>query len=346
VTSPSDALKPLLAQLASGRPLAADQAQAAFEIIMTGQAAASQIGALLGMIQLRGPSVEEIIGAARVMRAKVTAVAAPPGWTLIDTCGTGGDHGGTFNISTAAALVAAGAGRPRRVAVAKHGNRGITSQSGSSQVLETLGVKLAVAPDRLTQCLQEAGICFCFAPAHHPAMKHAAAVRQELGFRTLFNMLGPLTNPAGVQRQVMGVFDAALTEPIARALASLGAVRALVVHGSGLDELTTCGPSRVSEVRDGRVNSYDFDAASLGLPRATVQALQVADPARSAAVVRQVLQGQPGPARDIVALNAAAAIVVAGLADDLPGGLALARQTLDSGAAMQALDNLVRITNA
>ncbi|MEM6749895.1 MAG: anthranilate phosphoribosyltransferase, partial [Planctomycetota bacterium] len=225
-------MKDLLAQLVAGDPLGADQAMLAFSAIMSGDAEPAQTGALLALIQSRGPALDEIVGAARVMRAKSTKVAVPDGLTAVDTCGTGGDHAGTFNISTAAALVAAGAGRARGVCVAKHGNRAVTSKSGSSQVLETLGVKLMVKPEALPKCLSEAGLCFCFAPAHHPAMKHAAPVRAALGFRTIFNIVGPLTNPAGASRQVVGVFDPKLAGTVAEALMALGAERAMVVCGT------------------------------------------------------------------------------------------------------------------
>ena len=345
-------MKPLLAQLVQGHPLSTAQTIEAFELIMTGQATPAQIGALLGMLQLRGPTVDEITGAATVMRAKAVKVAVPAGLTVIDTCGTGGDHAETFNISTAAALVAAAVGRPRGVAVAKHGNRSVTSKSGSSTVLETLGVKLAVSGETLTRCLDEAGICFCFAPAHHPAMKYAAPVRQELGFRTLFNMLGPLTNPAQAKRQVMGVFDAALTEPIANVLLRLGAERAMVVHGefiagiSGLDELTTTGISRISEVYNGAVFTRHVNAAALGLTKADPAALRVESPQQSGAFLHQIFSGAKGAPRDIVTLNAAAALVVAGLAMDLSQGIALAQSAIDSGDVRRVLEKLIALTQA
>jgi anthranilate phosphoribosyltransferase len=285
------------------------------------------------------------------MRAKVAAVQVPDGLTVIDTCGTGGDAASTFNISTAAALVAAAAGRPHGVAVAKHGNRSVTSRSGSSQVLETLGVRLKVAPQTLTRCLDEAGLCFCFAPMHHPAMRHAVPIRQSLGVRTIFNVLGPLTNPAGARRQVMGVFAPELTETLATVLGELGSEDAMVVCGrlgeaGRLDELSTGGPTRVSRLRNGGVQTSEVDPASLGLAPPPPGALQVDGPEASAAVVREVLEGRPGPARDIVVLNAAAALVVAGLAADLSAGLERAGQAIDAGEARQALDRLVAITNA
>ncbi|MAE67555.1 MAG: anthranilate phosphoribosyltransferase [Phycisphaeraceae bacterium] len=341
-------MKELLGHIITGGTLSIDQAAEAFDLIMTGEATPAQVGAMLAMLQQRGPTVDEITGAAQVMRRMATAVEVPAGLTVIDTCGTGGDHSGTFNISTAAALVAAAAGRPQGIAVAKHGNRSITSQSGSSQVLEALGVSLETSGPALTRCLDEAGICFCFAPRHHPAMKHAMPIRLDLGFRTIFNVLGPLTNPAGAARQVMGVFDPALTEPIADVLANLGAQAAMVVHGRmgdhPLDELSTGGTSTVHHLDGGRIRRFEIEPEDLGLGRADPAALQVDGPDSSAAVIRGVLAGEKGPARDIVALNAAAALVVAGIADDLAGGLGLAGEALDSGAASRALDRLVAVT--
>lgn len=351
-------MKEFLAQLLSGQPLSVDQAVDAFDLIMSGQATPAQTAAMLAMIQQRGPSVDEIVGAAMVMRDKVVRVEVPDGLTVIDTCGTGGDHAGTFNISTAAALVAAGAARPHGIGVAKHGNRSVTSSSGSSSVLETLGVKLQVTTDTLRNCLEQAGLCFCFAPNHHPAMKHAIGPRQELGFRTLFNVLGPLTNPAGARRQVIGVYDDALTEPIARVLHRLGAIHAIVVHGKtyaapdvtegggGLDEITTTGPTRMSVLADGRIETSELHPGDLGLTTGSIAELRCDGPESSAALVRRVLAGETGPARDIVTLNAAAALLVADLAPDLTVGLAQAREAIDSGAAQQALDKLIEITAA
>ena len=341
-------MKEHLKHLVTGQPLSVAQTVDAFELIMTGQATPAQVGALLTMIQLRGPTAEEITGAAQVMRDKVTRVIVPDGLTAIDTCGTGGDHSKTFNISTAAALVAAAAGRPKGVVVAKHGNRSITSQSGSSQVLEALGVKLQVDGDTLTRCLDEAGLCFCFAPAHHPAMKHAMPVRTDLGVPTIFNVLGPLTNPAGATRQVVGVFDGGLTETLAQVLRVLGSQRAMVVHGTinggGLDELSTCGPTRVSHLRDGEVQTEQINPEDLGLGHADPTALQVDSPQASAAVIRDIMAGNPGPARDIVCLNAAAALVVSDLAPDLSGGLKLAAEAIDRGQMRQTLDRLIGAT--
>ena len=339
-------MKDILLALLSELTLSRQQMTDVFEQIMTGKADPAAVGAILALIQQRGASVEEITGAASVMRAKATTVTIPDGLTAIDTCGTGGDHAGTFNISTAAAIVAAGVGREHDVVVAKHGNRSVTSKSGSSQVLEELGVKLWVTSDTLTKCLDQAGLCFCFAQAHHPAMKHAAPIRAALGIPTLFNLLGPLTNPAGATRQVMGVFSHNLTEPIANVLANLGAEYAMVVHGKGLDELITWGPTRVSTVYDGTVTTTNMDPASLGIKPARVEDLQVDSPAASADVIRRILAGESGPARDIVCLNAGAALMVGGVATDLAIGYALAQHAIDTGKAKAALDQLAAITQA
>lgn len=349
-------MKPLLAQLVDGQPLSAEQAVEAFDLIMSGKAEPTQTAALLSMIALRGATVDELAGAATVMRRKAAKVTVPDGLTAIDTCGTGGDHAGTFNISTAAALVAAGAGRELGVCVAKHGNKSVTSKSGSSQVLDALGVNLKVETNTLTKCLDQAGICFCFAPAHHPAMKHAGPVRADLGFRTLFNLVGPLTNPAGAKRQVMGVFDAKLTETIAQVLKQLGTIHALIVHGQipdgdgthsdALDELSTCGPSKITKLLDGTITTAQLDPTELGLSLGHPSALRVDGPEQSAKVIRGVLEGKPGAAREIIALNAAAALVVAGVAGDLSEGLELAMAALDDGKALAALDNLVKITQS
>jgi anthranilate phosphoribosyltransferase len=340
-------MKDILTALLNELTLSRQQTIDVFEQIMTGQAHPAAVGALLALIQQRGPSVEELTGAATVMRSKVTRVTVPEDLIVIDTCGTGGDHAGTFNISTAAAIVAAGAGRSEGVVVAKHGNRSVTSKSGSSQVLEVLGVKLLVSGETLTQCLDQAGLCFCFAQAHHPAMKHAAPIRAALGIPTLFNLLGPLTNPAGATRQVMGVFSHNLTEPVAQVLANLGTEYAMVVHGKGVDELITWGKTRVSTVyNDGTVRTTDIEPADLGIKPARLEHLQVDSPAGSAAVIEKVLAGETGPARDIVCLNAGAALLVGGAAKDLATGYALAQHAIDSGKARNALDNLVAITQA
>lgn len=343
--TPND-LRETLQLLVSGRTLAEAQAWQAFEAVMSGRATEAQIGALLTALAVRpgGPTVAEITGAARAMHNHAAKIEPPPGMDVIDTCGTGGDHSGTFNISTCAALIAAGAG----AAVAKHGNRSVTSKSGSSQVLEALGVRLDVGRETLVRCLSEAGICFCFAPQHHPAMKHAIGPRQQLGFRTIFNLLGPLTNPAGATRQVMGVYEAALTEPIARVLLNLGAEYAMVVHGAtpvgGMDEISTLGETRITFARQSRVETTTLDTTSLGMARATLGDIQVETVQESAEMIRGVLKGDRGAARDIAAVNAAAALVVAGKAPDLGAGLALAFQAIDAGHARAALEKLVHVT--
>lgn len=349
-------MKTTLAQLATGQTLTTEQAYRAFDLIMTGQSTPAQTAALLAMIQLRGAHVDEITGAAEVMREKATRVAVPDGLTAIDLVGTGGDHAQTFNISTAASLVTAAAARKHDVVVAKHGNKAVTSNSGSSQVLQTLGVKLQVTPDTLTKCMDQAGICFCFAPAHHPAMKYAAPIRADLGFRTIFNILGPLTNPAGATRQVIGVFEPGLTITLANVLKKLGCKHAMIVHGQlpaptgqahgVLDELSTCGPSQISHVKDDQIKTYEVDPTTLGLPLSHPEALHADDSESSAKIIRGLLNGTSGPPRDIVCLNAAAALVVSDIADDLVEGIDLASHALDSGEAQAALDKLVEITQA
>jgi anthranilate phosphoribosyltransferase len=349
-------MKPILAQLVTGQTLTAEQAQRAFDLIMTGRSTPAQTASLLSLIQQRGAVVDEIVGAAQVMRAKATKVAVPDGLTAIDLVGTGGDHAQTFNISTAASLVAAAAARGHGVVVAKHGNKAVTSNSGSSQVLKTLGVKLQVEPDTLSRCMDEAGICFCFAPAHHPAMKHAAPIRADLGFRTIFNILGPLTNPAGAARQVIGVFEPGLTITLANVLLKLGCEHAMVVHGQipaptgrahgALDELSTCGPSQISHVKGEQIKTYEVDPTTLGLSLSHPKGLHADGPEASAKIIRDLLGGGHGPARDIVCLNAAAALVVADIAEDLVEGLDLAAAAIDTGGAQAALNKLVEVTQA
>lgn len=348
-------MKALLAQLLDGTPLDHTQAVDAFEQIMTGSASPPQTAALLSLIQQRGATVDELVGAATVMRDKATQVHVPDGLTAMDIVGTGGDHAGTFNISTATALVTAAAGRPHDLVVAKHGNRAVTSKSGSSQVLEALGVTLTAEGDTLTQCLDQAGICFCFAPHHHPAMKHAGPIRAELGFRTIFNLVGPLTNPAGVRRILMGVWSGNLCEPLAQVLAQLGTDHAMVVNGQipsadgthtdGFDELSTCGPTQIAHVDNEKVTLDSLDPTTLGLSYAHPSTLRVDSPQASADLIRSILAGEElGPPRDIVQLNTAAALVVGGRAADLPEGLARAAEALDNGAAQQTLDTLANLT--
>lgn len=309
--------------------------------IMSGEATDAQIGAFLIALRLKGESVDEIAGAAAVMREKATPIATKHD-VIVDTCGTGGDHSGTFNISTTAAFVAAGAG----LCVAKHGNRAATSQSGSADVLMALGVNIEASPETVSQCLDEVGIGFLFAPALHGAMKYAIGPRRELGVRTIFNALGPLTNPAGAKRQVIGVYSAALTETLAGVLATLGAERAYVVHGTdGLDEMTLTGPTKVSELKDGAVSTYRVSPGEVGLGQARADALKGGDADSNAAITLSILKGAEGPARDIVLLNAAAAIVAGGKASDLREGVQAAAEAIDSGRAMAKLEALIEASN-
>ena len=335
-------IREALQKLVALQALSADEAAAVMGEIMSGQATDAQIAAFAVALRMKGETVEEITGCARVMREKATRIAAPSA-DVLDTCGTGGDAKGTFNISTAAALVAAGAG----CRVAKHGNRSVSSASGSADVLRELGVNIEADTATVERSLREAGIGFLFAPALHQAMKYALGPRREMGIRTVFNILGPLTNPALASRQLLGVYDPGLLETLARVLSNLGSVRCLVVHGDdGLDELTTTTTSRVCELDGGRVRSFTVRPADFGIPAARLDDLRVASARESAAAVRSVLAGQPGPHRDIVLLNAAAALVAAGKADDLAGGLSLAAEAIDSGAAARVLERLVAITSA
>lgn len=325
-----------------GEILSQEQAEAAMEQIMTGQATPAQIAALAVALRMRGESVAELTGFAKVMRAKATAVPHHQSG-LLDTCGTGGDGSGSFNISTTVALVAAGAG----ATVAKHGNKAISSKSGSADVLQALGVNVSLTAEQAGRCLDEIGVGFLFAPALHGAMKHAGPTRAEMGVRTFFNLLGPLSNPAGAKRQLVGVFEADFVEPVAQVLANLGAERAWVVHGlDGLDELSTCDETRVAEVKDGKVRSFYINAADLGLETALPADLKGGDAAANAAITLAVLKGETGPKRDIVLLNAAAALLVVGLAEDLKGGLPLAAASIDDGKALQKLEALKRLSQS
>ena len=336
---PISDLKPLLAAVAAGRRLSESEAEAAFEIIMSGNATPSQIGAFLMALRVRGESVDEITGAARIMRAKALAIEAPPG--TIDTVGTGGDGSGTFNISTASALVVAGCGVP----VAKHGNRAFSSKSGAADVLAALGVNIDCDMEVVRRCLWEVGICFLMAPRHHSATRHVAPTRVELATRTIFNLLGPLSNPAGTRRQLVGVFAPEWVRPIAEVLGRLGAQHVWVVHGSGIDELTTAGTTTVAEYKDGRVVEFEVEPEEAGVKPATVEQLKGGEPAHNAALMRDLLGGSPGPLRDVVLLNSAASLIVAGRAGSLREGAELAAQSIDSGAARGVLEKLVAMTN-
>jgi anthranilate phosphoribosyltransferase len=332
-------LRPLLAQVATGRSLSESEAEAAFEIIMSGNATPSQMGAFLMALRVRGESVDEITGAARIMRAKALTIDAPPG--TIDAVGTGGDGSGTFNISTASALVVAGCGVP----VAKHGNRAFSSRSGAADILAALGVNIEADLGVVRRCLWEIGICFLMAPRHHSAMRHVGPTRVELGIRTIFNLLGPLSNPAGARRLLVGVFAPEWVRPMAEVLGRLGAERAWVVHGSGIDELTTAGVTKVAEYHQGKVIEFDVVPEEAGVPPAALDDLKGGEPARNAALMRDLLGGAAGPLRDIVLLNSAAALVVAGRAETLRDGADIAAQAIDSGAARRVLDHLVVATN-
>ena len=334
-----------LEQLVRGEDLSAEVARAVMNQVMRGEASDAQIGAWLMALRIKGETRDEIVGSARAMRENALRVpVGVDGAELLDTCGTGGDGSGSFNISTTVAFVAAGAG----VKVAKHGNRAASSQCGSADVLSELGVNLELTPQQVGRCVEEIGIGFLFAVQLHPAMRHAIGPRRELKLRTIFNILGPLTNPAGARRQLMGVFAPELTETLAEVLGALGAETALVVSGhGGLDELATSGPSRVSHWRDGAVHSYELDASDFGLPRAETEQLLGGDAARNAAILRSVLDGsERGPKRDIVVLNAGAALLAAGVVEDVGQGIALAGETLDSGAALAKLDALVAASQA
>jgi anthranilate phosphoribosyltransferase len=332
-------LRPLLAQVAAGRALSEAEAEAAFEIIMSGNATPSQMGALLMALRVRGETVDEITGAARIRRAKAVTIDAPPG--TIDTCGTGGDGSGSFNISTASALIVAACGVP----VAKHGNRALSSKSGSADVLTALGVNIEADTAIVRRCLWEIGIGFLMAPRHHSAMRHVAPTRVELGTRTIFNLLGPMSSPAGARRQLVGVFAPEWAQPMAEVLGRLGAERAWVVHGGGMDELTTAGVTKVAEFRDGRVVEFDVVPEEAGLPPADVDDLKGGEPAHNAVLMRDLLGGAPGALRDIVLLNSAAALVGAGRAEGLRDGADTAARAIDSGAARRVLDRLIAATN-
>jgi anthranilate phosphoribosyltransferase len=333
-------LRGAIAKVAAGNSLTQEEAAEAFDLVMSGAATPAQIGALVMGLRVRGETVDEIAGAARAMRAKVLTVRAPEG--AIDTCGTGGDGKGTFNISTCAAFVVAGAGVP----VAKHGNRAISSRSGSADVLKELGVNIEASPETISRYIAECGLGFMFAPAHHAAMRHVAQVRTELGTRTIFNLLGPLANPAGAKYQVIGVFGKGWVEPIAQVLALLGTIRAWVVHGSdGLDELTTTGISDVAVVDAGKVSTFRISPRNAGLPDARPEDLIGGNAVENAAHIRAVLGGLKGPLRDIVLLNAAAALLVAGKASTLREGVALAAESIDSGQALAVLEALVPLSH-
>jgi anthranilate phosphoribosyltransferase len=336
---PSQELRQMIQKVAGGATLTEDEARRALEQMTDGAATPAQMGAFLMALRVRGETVEEIAGAVQMMRARMMRVAVPEG--AVDIVGTGGDGHGTYNISTCAALIAAGAG----VKIAKHGNRRASSMSGASDVLSELGVKLEVPIETITRCVEEAGVGFMWAPMHHPALKHWAPVRTELGFRTIFNLLGPIANPAGVKRQVVGVFSWQWVEPIAHVLCNLGAEHVWVVHGhDGLDELTTTGATDVAEVKDGKVTVFEVTPADAGLTPAKLSDLKGGDEKHNAAAIRDVLAGKQTPLRDIALLSASAAMIVGGKVATLKEGVVLGVRSVESGAAGRALDRLVAIT--
>ena len=335
-------MKAYLQRIMDRKDLAQAEMTAAFDGIMSGQATPAQIAGFIIALRMKGEAVEEIAGAASSMRRHAVFIDAG-GLPVIDTCGTGGDSCGTFNVSTTAAFVVAGAGVP----VAKHGNRAITSRCGSADLLAALGVNIEASQETVEDCIREAGIGFLFAPKLHPAMKHAMAPRRELGVRTIFNMLGPLTNPAGAKGQILGVFSPELTEPFAHVLRLLGSRRAFVVHGhDGMDEITVTTTTRITELCDGRVRTYEFDPLGYIDGYGTPADLQGGEPAVNAGITRGVLGGEAGPRRDIVCLNAAAGIVAGGKAGDFKNGWSLACDSIDSGRAMQALEKLIQTSRA
>lgn len=332
---------PLLEKLHRRQDLTEEEASAAMAEIMDGRAQPSQIAGFLVALGMKGERPREVVGLARVMRERATKLSRPFA-PVFDTCGTGGDRAHTFNVSTVAAIVLAACG----LRVAKHGNRSVSSRCGSADLLEVLGVNIAASPDVVEHCLDAAGIAFFFAPTFHPSMRHAAAARKELGIRTAFNLLGPLTNPAGATRQLVGVPRPELTELVARSLALLGAERAWVVHGAdGLDEISTTGYTKVSECRDGAVNTFYVHPHDFKLPKTTPDALRGGDAEANAAIARGVLEGTPGPAREIVLMNAAVSLLIAGAVSTVPDGIERAAAAIDSGAALSTLETLVTLSN-
>jgi len=337
----TDEFKGLIAKVATGAALSRDEAARGFDRMMSGEATPSQMGALLMALRVRGETVDELTGAVTAMREKMLRVSAPAG--AIDVVGTGGDASGSYNISTCAAFIVAGAGVP----VAKHGNRALSSRAGAADALAALGVNIELSPEGIGRCIREAGIGFMFAPAHHPAMKNVGPTRVELGTRTIFNLLGPLSNPAGVKRQMVGVFSRHWIEPLAQVLKNLGAEHVWVVHGSdGLDEITTVGPTAVAALENGTVRVFEITPEEAGLQRATSEDLRGGDAKHNAQALRDVLKGKRGPFRDVALINAAAGLIVAGRAKELKDGVALAAKAIDSGEAERRLDRLVAISNA
>lgn len=335
-------IKEALSKVVSGNDLTMAEARDVMTEIMQGQATQAQIGAFLTALRMKGETADEITGCAQAMRESAVRVTPRQGM-LVDTCGTGGDSTGTFNISTTVAFVAAGAG----LAVAKHGNRSVSSQCGSADLLQALGVNLELNAEQVARCIDEVGIGFLFAPLLHPAMKHAVGPRKEIGLRTIFNILGPLSNPAGAKRQLLGVYDGSLTEVMAEVLCALGSEHAFVVHGAdGLDELSVTGSNRISQLRDGRVETYDLDPQQLGLARANIGDLAGGTADDNAAITKALLDGERGPKRDVVLLNTAAVLVAGDKAADFGDALTLAAESIDGGNARRKLDQLVELTRS
>ncbi|HEV2559202.1 MAG TPA: anthranilate phosphoribosyltransferase [Microvirga sp.] len=335
-----DSFKPYLAKVATGASLTREEARAAFDDLLSGEVTPAQGGAFLMALRVRGEALDEIVGAVSAMRGRMTRVNAPA--NAIDIVGTGGDHSGSYNISTLASIIVAGCGVP----VAKHGNRAASSRSGAADVLTALGVRIGLDPAGLERCLREAGLCFMFAQTHHASMRHVAPVRVELGTRTLFNLLGPLSNPAGVRKQLLGVFSEAWIEPLTEVLRELGSERVWTVHGSdGLDEITTTGPSHVAALENGTVRRFTIRPEELGIATANPEDLKGGDPAHNAAELRAVLDGAKTAYRDVAVLNAAASLVVAGEAADLGDGVARAAQAIENRSAKGALERLIKASN-
>lgn len=336
----ADEFKALIAKVATGANLSRAEAASAFDRMMSGEATPSQMGGLLMALRVRGETVDEITGAVTTMRAKMLSVKAPP--DAVDIVGTGGDASGSYNISTCAAFIVAGAGVP----IAKHGNRALSSKSGAADVLQALGVNIDLNAEQVGLCIRDSGIGFMFAPAHHPAMKNVGPTRVELGTRTIFNLLGPLSNPAGVKRQMVGTFSRHWIEPMVQVLNNLGSERVWAVHGSdGLDEITTSGPTSVAELKDGKVRTFEIAPEDAGLRRAKPEALRGGDASHNAAALLDVLKGKPGPFRDVAILNAAATLIVAAKAGDLKEAAVLAAKAIDSGEAEGRLDRLIAVSN-
>lgn len=336
-----DDLKSIIGKVATGASLSRDEAASAFDAMMSGEATPSQMGGLLMALRVRGETVDEITGAVAAMRSKMLTVTAPP--DAVDIVGTGGDGSGSVNVSTCASFIVAGAGVP----VAKHGNRALSSRSGAADVLASLGVKIDLKPDRVGRCVRECGIGFMFAPAHHPAMKNVGPTRVELATRTIFNLLGPLSNPAGVKRQMVGVFSRQWVQPLAQVLKNLGSESAWVVHGSdGLDEITLTGPTFVSALHNGEIRNFEVTPEEAGLSRCEAGALKGGDADANAIALQSVLDGRPSPYRDVALMNAAAALIVAGRAKDLSEGVAIGTKSIDSGAANAKLKHLVAVSNS